>query len=177
MYRNLCSHLAQLLNPTISKFCHSFYMLITLHNLKILLSLLLFSYPTISKFCQSANWVSNPTQFLFETGIYYVSIIITITSNFTALVSRNVICFGYCMPISHGVNKAALVCVNFAVLCICVTQSTFSQFCHHQTTSRFPFAYAPNFLFGFSSNGLKITRRCCFFQFPRKLSLRLILPP
>ena len=50
-----------------------------------------------------------------------MSIIITITSNFTALVSRNVICFGYSMPMSHGVNKAALVCVNFAVLYICVS--------------------------------------------------------
>ena len=50
-----------------------------------------------------------------------MSIIITITSNFTALVSRNVICFGYSLPMSHGVNKAALVCVNFAVLYICVS--------------------------------------------------------
>ena len=162
------------------------------HNLKIL-PFLLHTYHTPQlknitipatvflpydfKFCQSANWVSNPTQFLFETGIYYVSIIITITSNFTVLVSRNVICFGYSMPMSHGVNKAALFCVNFAVLYICVSQSTFSQFCHHQTTIRFPFAYMPNFLFGLSSNGLKITSRCCFFQFPRKLSSRLILPP
>ena len=36
-----------------------------------------------------------------------MSIIITITSNITVLVSHSVICFGYFMPMSHGVNKKA----------------------------------------------------------------------
>ena len=56
MARNLGAHPAWLLNPTISKFWHSSYMVITFHNLKILLSLLLLSHPTISNFNQPANW-------------------------------------------------------------------------------------------------------------------------
>ena len=36
-----------------------------------------------------------------------MSIIITITSNIAVLVSHSVICFGYFMPMSHGVNKKA----------------------------------------------------------------------
>ena len=47
MTRNLGARSAWLLKPTISKFCHSSYMVITLQNLKILLSLLLLSHPTI----------------------------------------------------------------------------------------------------------------------------------
>ena len=47
MTRNLGAHPAQLLNPTISKFCYSFYMVITLHSLKELLSLLLLSHVKI----------------------------------------------------------------------------------------------------------------------------------
>ena len=47
---NLGVHPAWLLNPTISKFWHTSYMVITFHNLKILLSLLLLSHPTISNF-------------------------------------------------------------------------------------------------------------------------------
>ena len=56
MTKNLGAHPAWLLNPTISKFWHSSYMVITCHNLKILLSLLLLSHPTISNFYQPANW-------------------------------------------------------------------------------------------------------------------------
>ena len=63
--KNLGTHPAWLLNPTISKFWHSSYMVITLYNLKILLSVLLLSHPTISNFYQPANLnllgVSNPT--------------------------------------------------------------------------------------------------------------------
>ena len=55
MTKKLGAHPAWLLNPTISKFWHSFYMVITLHNLKILLSLPLLSYPKISNFYQPAN--------------------------------------------------------------------------------------------------------------------------
>ena len=65
MTKNLGAHPAWLLNPTISKFWHSSYMVVTLHNLKILLSFLLLFHPTISNFYQPANlnflWVINPT--------------------------------------------------------------------------------------------------------------------
>ena len=50
MTKNLGAHPAWLWNPRISKSWHSSYMVITLHNLKILLSLLLLSHPTISIF-------------------------------------------------------------------------------------------------------------------------------
>ena len=56
MTRNLAAYPAWLLSPTISKFWYSSYMVITLHNFKILLSLLLLSHPTISNFYQHANW-------------------------------------------------------------------------------------------------------------------------
>ena len=57
MNRNVSAHPAQLLNPTISKFCHFSDMVITLCNLDISLSLLLLSHPTISKFYQPINWI------------------------------------------------------------------------------------------------------------------------
>ena len=50
MTRNLGAHPAWLWNHTISKSWYSSYMVITLHNLKILLSPLLLSHPTISIF-------------------------------------------------------------------------------------------------------------------------------
>ena len=56
MIRNLGAHPAQLMNPTTSRFWYSSNMVITFLNLKILLSLLLFSHPTVSKFYQPANW-------------------------------------------------------------------------------------------------------------------------
>ena len=52
-------------------------------------------------------WVSYLTQFFLEIGRNYVSIIITIISNITVLVSHNVICFRYFIPMSHGVSKNA----------------------------------------------------------------------
>ena len=42
-----------------------------------------------------------------ETARNYVSIIITIISNITVLVLHNVICFGYFIAMSYGVNKKA----------------------------------------------------------------------
>ena len=36
-----------------------------------------------------------------------MSVIITIITNIIVLVLHNVICFGYFMPMSHGVNKKA----------------------------------------------------------------------
>ena len=56
MTRNLGAHSAQLLKSTISKFWHSFFMVITLHNLKVLLSLLFLSHSIVSNFYQPANW-------------------------------------------------------------------------------------------------------------------------
>ena len=63
--KNLGAHPVWLLNPTILRLWHSSYMVITLHNLKILLSLLLLSHPTISNLYQPTKlnfWgVSNPS--------------------------------------------------------------------------------------------------------------------
>ena len=97
MTRNLCAHPAQLLNPTISKFCYSFYMvLITLYNSKILLSLHYFLTPKFQTFTNlliGIFGVSNPTFFFFFRFLRsYVSIIVNIISNNTVL---NVICFVY----------------------------------------------------------------------------------
>ena len=51
MTRNLCAHPAQFLNPTISKFCYSSYMvIISLYNSKILLSLQRFLTPQFQTF-------------------------------------------------------------------------------------------------------------------------------
>ena len=55
MTKNVGAHPGWLLNLAISKFWHSSYMVITLHNLKTLLSLLLLSHPTISNFYRFAN--------------------------------------------------------------------------------------------------------------------------
>ena len=96
------------MNPTISKCCHYSYMVITLYNLKILLSLLLLSHP-ISKFYKPAYWIIWELVIPLKLfGDSCVSIIITIISNTTMLVSYNVICCAYFMPMSHGVNKKAL---------------------------------------------------------------------
>ena len=54
--RKLGTHPLWLLSSTISNFWHFFYMVITLHNLKILLYLLFLSHPTISNFYQPTNW-------------------------------------------------------------------------------------------------------------------------
>ena len=48
-----------------------------------------------------------PLDISLEIGRKYVSLIITIVNNITVLVSHNVICSGYFMPMSHGVNKKA----------------------------------------------------------------------
>ena len=45
-----------------------------------------------------------------------------------------------------------LVGFDFADLRICISQGTFSQFCHHETTNSFIFAYIYSFLFDLSSN-------------------------
>ena len=103
------THPAWLLKPTISKFGHPFYVLIILHNLKILLFLLWLSHPTISKLYQHSTWnffglVIPP--FIWRK-VEIVSVLITIASNITVLVSHNVIVifFGCLMSMSHGINK------------------------------------------------------------------------
>ena len=129
------------IEPHKFKICHSFYMVITLHNLKIQLSLLLLSHPTTSKFYQPTNWnffwVSSPTCFVFlEIGRNYVPVIIAIISNITLLVSHNVICFGYYMPMSHGMIKKAPPTVShtpppyqvFTNIVCCFARNTLSTF-------------------------------------------------
>ena len=49
--------------------------------------------------------IGNLTYNFLEKGTKYVSIIITIIGNITALVSDSVIFFGYFMSMSHGVIK------------------------------------------------------------------------
>ena len=88
MTRNLCAHPAYLMNPTISKFCYSSYMvIITLYNSKILLSLHYFLTPQFQTFTNlliGIFGVSNLTFFLrFLRN--YVSIIVNIISNNTVL--------------------------------------------------------------------------------------------
>ena len=59
-------------------------------------------------------WVSNLTKFSLKIDRNYAPILITIISNITVLVSHNVICFRFYMPISHYVNKKLLqliVCI------------------------------------------------------------------
>ena len=81
----------QLLYLTVSKFWYSSYIVITLHNIKILLSLLLLSHSTISKFYQTANW-----DFFELVGRNYVSVkSIIIISNVTVSVPHNVIWIFY----------------------------------------------------------------------------------
>ena len=78
-------------------------------QLKILLSLLFLSHPIISKFYQHTKWnffgFVIPLNIFLEIGRNYVSVIITIINNITVLVSHYVICFGYFISMSHGVNK------------------------------------------------------------------------
>ena len=83
-----------LLNPTISKFCYSSYIvIITLYNSKILLSLHYFLTPQFQTFTNLLIWifgVSNLTLFLFFLLLLrflrnYVSIIVNIISNNTVL--------------------------------------------------------------------------------------------
>ena len=48
-----------------------------------------------------------PLNFFLEISRNYVSFTITIISNITVLVSHNVICFGFFMPINHCVKMKA----------------------------------------------------------------------
>ena len=102
-------------NSRISKFYHSFYMVIISHSFKALLCLLLLSHPTISKFCRPFTmeifWIGNPSSYILvflEIGRNYISpvmsIIIIIVSIITLLVSQNIF-VGFFIPMSHGVNK------------------------------------------------------------------------
>ena len=84
-------------------------MVITLYNLKTLLSLLLISHPTISEFYQPVNWIL----FWFViplncfVGHTQVKTIIIAIIKITVLVSDSTICLGYFMHMSHGINKKA----------------------------------------------------------------------
>ena len=94
MTRNLSAHPAQLLNPTISKFCHSSYMvIITLHNSKILLSLHCFLTPQFQTFTNLITGIFGVRNltffffliFFFEIGRNYLSIIVNTIINITML--------------------------------------------------------------------------------------------
>ena len=88
MTRSLQAHPAQLLNPTISKFCCSFYVvIITLYNSKILLFLHYFltqQYQTFTNLLIGTFGVSNLT-FFWTFLRNYVSIKVSIISNNTVL--------------------------------------------------------------------------------------------
>ena len=141
MTRDVGVHPAQLLKPTVSKFSHSFYMVITLQNLKLLISLLFLSHSTISKFYQLAIWnlfaLVIKINFFLEIIRNYASIIITMINNISVLVPHSVICFGYFMPMSYGVNKRAPTIVSphtpspnqvFTGFVRCITRNTLSIF-------------------------------------------------
>ena len=142
MTRDVGVHPAQLLKLTVSKFSHSFYMVITLQNLKLLISLLFLSHSTLSKFYQLAIWnlfalVIKFFFFFLEIIRNYASIIITTINNISLLVPRSVICFGYFMPMSYGVNKRAPTIVSphtpspnqvFTGFFHCITRNTLSIF-------------------------------------------------
>ena len=70
MTRNLCADPAQLLNLRIPKFCHSFYMVITISNSKILLSLHCFLTRQFQAFTTNLLivifGVRNPTYFFWR---------------------------------------------------------------------------------------------------------------
>ena len=89
MNRNLCAHPAWILNPTISKSCHSCYLVITFHNSKILLSLHFFLIRQFQTFTNLLigmfGVVIHLLFFFFEISRNYMSIIVTIISNITVL--------------------------------------------------------------------------------------------
>ena len=98
--RNLGTHPAWLLETTISKICHFPTRLSPSKTQNFV----------IVAIYQLATWnffrLVIQLMFFFETG-RNCSIIITIIGSITVLLSDNVICFGYFMPMSHGVNKKA----------------------------------------------------------------------
>ena len=90
MTKNLCAHPAQILNPTISKSCHSCYLVFTFYNSKILLSLHFFLIRQFQTFTNLLIGMFGVVIhffffFFFEIGRNYVSIIVTIISNITVL--------------------------------------------------------------------------------------------
>ena len=94
MTRNLGAHPAQLLNPIISKFCYSFYMVITPCNFKYCYTCYCFLTLQYQNFANLPHGI-----FLFQEsylislqiGRNHVAIIISIISNITVLVSHNFI--------------------------------------------------------------------------------------
>ena len=82
MTKNLCAHPTQLLNPTISKFRHSSYMvIITLYSSKILLPLhcfLTLQFQTFTNLLIGIFWGLGIPPFFFEIGTHYASIIVNI---------------------------------------------------------------------------------------------------
>ena len=83
------------------------------------------------------GWLVIQFNIFLEIDRTYVSIVITIISSITVLVSQNVVCFGYFMPMTHGVNKKAPKVVSFHTsplnqdftrFVCCFTRNTLSTF-------------------------------------------------
>ena len=60
-------------------------------------------------------WVSNATKFFLEIGRNYAPVIITIFRNITVSMSHNVICLGYLMAMSRGINKKAPTVISLTL--------------------------------------------------------------
>ena len=77
--RNLGFRRTKFLNPTISKFCRSFCMVVALHNSEILLipatAFLPQNFKILPTYQLEFFWVSNPTEFCFAIGRNYTSTI------------------------------------------------------------------------------------------------------
>ena len=71
------------------------------HNFKILATLHMYLFGLVI-----------PLNLFLEIDRNYESIIITVISNITVLVSQNVFCLGYSMPMSYGVNEKTLPIVS-----------------------------------------------------------------
>ena len=139
------------MNPTISKFCHSSYMVITLHNQKYCNPS--YYFPT----WQCQNFIKTPI------GIFLGLAIPNMNPNEIAppLTRFSPGCFALIrllQKIMHFNSKInfiiQLIPDQFWYCClvyICFL-GCFSHFCLNETTKSFKFAYMHSVLFGFSSN-------------------------
>ena len=142
-------------------------MIITLQNLKILLSLLLLFCPTISIFYQLNKWIFGglviKLNCFLEISKNYVSIIIIVISNITVSASHNVICFGYFMPMSHGVNKKSPTIASL-------------HFPTNQVFTRFVCCFTRNTLWTFFYSALTdYCKKECIFKVKQIFSFNLLL--
>ena len=141
-------------------------MVITLQNLKILLSLLLLFCPTISIFYQLNKWIFGglviKLNCFLEISKNYVSIIIIVISNITVSASHNAICFGYFMPMSHGVNKKSPTIASL-------------HFPTNQVFTRFVCCFTRNTLWTFFYSALTdYCKKECIFKVKQNFFFQLI---